>query len=101
MLQAAKAAAAYSEFRIHDALEAALAISNRGNQYMEEVAPWTAFKKVSADVPLHFFAQANLRRAGARVPVLQDCFPPMLTCQQSLDILHGAAEVCAALGQLS
>ena len=65
MLQAEKAAAAYSEFRIHDALEAALAISNKGNQYMEEVAPWTAFKKVSAVALLQSFAQANVRRVGA------------------------------------
>lgn len=65
MLQAAKAAAAYSDFRIHDALEAALAVSNRGNQYMEEVAPWAAFKKVSAGVSLHFRAQAIPRRVGA------------------------------------
>ena len=40
------AADAYEELRMHDALEAALAIANRGNLYMEEVAPWTAFKKV-------------------------------------------------------
>ena len=43
--QADRAEAAYQDFRLHDALEAALAISNRGNLYMEEVAPWTAFKK--------------------------------------------------------
>ena len=41
-----KAEAAYQDFRIHDALEAALAISSRGNLYMEEIAPWSAFKKV-------------------------------------------------------
>ena len=45
--QVARAEAAYQDFRLHDALEAALAISNRGNLYMEEVAPWTAFKKGS------------------------------------------------------
>ena len=44
--QAQKAEAAYQDFRIHDALDAALAISNRGNLYMEEIAPWSAFKKV-------------------------------------------------------
>ena len=45
--QVDRAEAAYRDFRLHDALEAALAISNRGNLYMEEVAPWTAFKKGS------------------------------------------------------
>ena len=45
--QVDRAEAAYQDFRLHDALEAALAISNRGNLYMEEVAPWTAFKKGS------------------------------------------------------
>ena len=65
MPQAERAAAAYSEFRLHDALEAALAISNRGNQYMEEVAPWTAFKKASADALLQSCAQAYLRRVLA------------------------------------
>ena len=44
--QVKKAEAAYEDFRIQDALDAALAISNRGNLYMEEVAPWSAFKKV-------------------------------------------------------
>lgn len=44
--QVQKAEAAYRDFRLHDALEAALVISNRGNLYMEEVAPWAAFKKV-------------------------------------------------------
>ena len=45
--QVDRAKAAYQDFRLHDALEAALVISNRGNLYMEEVAPWTAFKKGS------------------------------------------------------
>jgi methionyl-tRNA synthetase len=46
VLQVEAAACAYEELRLHEALEAALAIANRGNLYMEEVAPWTAFKKV-------------------------------------------------------
>ena len=46
------AEAAYEELRLHDALEAALAIAGRGNLYMEEVAPWTALKKVRALVPV-------------------------------------------------
>jgi methionyl-tRNA synthetase len=40
------ATAAYEELRLHDAMEAILAIANRGNLYMEQVAPWTSFKKV-------------------------------------------------------
>ena len=44
--QVQKAEVAYQDFRVQDALEAALVISNRGNLYMEEVAPWSAFKKV-------------------------------------------------------
>ena len=42
----AAAAGAYEELRLHDALEAVVAIAGRGNLYMEQVAPWTAFKKV-------------------------------------------------------
>lgn len=37
--------AAYERMRFGEACEAALAISSRGNQYLEEVAPWAAFKK--------------------------------------------------------
>jgi methionyl-tRNA synthetase len=33
------------DMKFHDACTAALVISGRGNQYMEEVAPWTALKK--------------------------------------------------------
>lgn len=44
--QVTAAAEAYKELRLHDALEAVVAIANRGNLYMEQVAPWTAFKKV-------------------------------------------------------
>jgi methionyl-tRNA synthetase len=36
---------AYARMRFHDACEAALTLSGRGNQLLEEVAPWTAFKK--------------------------------------------------------
>lgn len=39
------AATGYDRLRFHDALEAALALSSRGNRYLEESAPWTAFKK--------------------------------------------------------
>ena len=38
-------AQAYARLRFHEACEAALSLSGRGNQYLEEVAPWTAFKK--------------------------------------------------------
>ena len=35
----------YEDLRFHDACTAALAISGKGNQYLEEVAPLTALKK--------------------------------------------------------
>ncbi len=38
------AEAAYEAMRFHAAAAAILAIGTRGNLYMEEVAPWTAFK---------------------------------------------------------
>lgn len=38
-------ASAFGRLRFHEACEAALAVSGRGNQYLEETAPWTAFKK--------------------------------------------------------
>lgn len=38
----------YERMRFDRACEAALSISSRGNQYLEETAPWTAFKKVGA-----------------------------------------------------
>jgi methionyl-tRNA synthetase len=40
-----EAAAAYEEMRFTAALEALLALTGRGNQYLEETAPWSAFKK--------------------------------------------------------
>jgi methionyl-tRNA synthetase len=42
-------AAAFRRLRFDQACEAALAISGRGNQYLEETAPWTAFKKGSEE----------------------------------------------------
>lgn len=42
-------AAGYERLRFDHACEAALAISGRGNQYLEETAPWTAFKKGSEE----------------------------------------------------
>ena len=38
-------ASAYTRLRFHEACEAALSVSGRGNQYLEEMAPWSAFKK--------------------------------------------------------
>lgn len=40
------AATAYAELRFHDALAAAVGVSSQGNRFFDEVAPWTAFKKV-------------------------------------------------------
>lgn len=37
----------YETMRFDRACEAALSISSRGNQYLEETAPWSAFKKGS------------------------------------------------------
>lgn len=36
---------AYNTLKFHLACEGALAIATRGNQYLEEMAPWTALKK--------------------------------------------------------
>ena len=38
-------ASAFNKMRFHDACETALSLSGRGNQFLEETAPWTAFKK--------------------------------------------------------
>lgn len=35
----------FVDMKFHDACTSALVISGKGNQYMEEVAPWTALKK--------------------------------------------------------
>ena len=35
----------FQNMKFHDACTAALVISGKGNQYLEEIAPWTAFKK--------------------------------------------------------
>jgi methionyl-tRNA synthetase len=43
--QVAAAAAAYEQLAPHQAVEAVLAISAAGNLYLEQTAPWTAFKK--------------------------------------------------------
>ena len=42
--QAPKVFEAYSSLRFHEACEAALVLSGRGNRYLEETAPWKAFK---------------------------------------------------------
>lgn len=42
-------AAAFDRLRFDQACEAALTISGRGNQYLEETAPWSAFKKGSEE----------------------------------------------------
>lgn len=42
-------AGAYERLAFGAACEAALAVSSRGNQYLEETGPWSAFKKGSAD----------------------------------------------------
>ena len=39
---------AYERMAFHDAAHAAVAISSRGNLFLQETAPWTAFKKVPA-----------------------------------------------------
>ena len=52
-LQVAAAEAAYEAMRFHAAAAAILAIGTRGNLYMEEVAPWTAFKVA----PMHALLQ--------------------------------------------
>jgi methionyl-tRNA synthetase len=38
-------ASSFNKMRFHDACEQALSVSGRGNQLLEETAPWTAFKK--------------------------------------------------------
>lgn len=48
LAQVKAAGEAYEELRLHDAMEAVVAIASRGNLYMEQTAPWTAFKKVRA-----------------------------------------------------
>lgn len=61
--RAPEVASAYSRLRFHEALEAALSVSGRGNQLLEEVAPWTAFKKGDDD--------AKADAAAALVAVLE------------------------------
>ncbi|GAB4819284.1 hypothetical protein N2152v2_006330 [Parachlorella kessleri] len=39
----------YASMRFDRACEAALSVSSRGNQFLEETAPWTAFKKGSEE----------------------------------------------------
>lgn len=39
----------FLNLKFHDACTSALVISGKGNQYMEEVAPWTALKKGTAE----------------------------------------------------
>lgn len=56
--QVAAAAAAYEELRLHDAMEAVVSIAGRGNLYMEQVAPWTAFKKVCLVKPFRYHRKA-------------------------------------------
>ena len=43
----AEAAAAYESMQLHTAVDAVLAIANRGNLYLDEMQPWIALKKVS------------------------------------------------------
>jgi methionyl-tRNA synthetase len=41
-------AGVYERMAFHEAAHGAVAISSRGNLYLQETAPWTAFKKVPA-----------------------------------------------------
>lgn len=44
-------AAAYEQMAFSDAAAAIQKLSARGNLFMEEQAPWTAFKKASCQAP--------------------------------------------------
>ena len=54
--QVPKAWAAYEDLDFAGASAAALALSGRGNQYLEQQAPWTSLKVRQA-----FLRQPNLR----------------------------------------
>lgn len=47
--QVAKAGKAYDRLAFHEAASAALALSSRGNLFINETTPWNAFKKGSSD----------------------------------------------------
>jgi Anticodon binding domain of methionyl tRNA ligase len=47
-IQVPVVAGAYERMAFHEAAHAAVAISSRGNLFLQETAPWTAFKKVRA-----------------------------------------------------
>ena len=75
-------AAGYERLRFNDALEAALAISGRGNQYLEETAPWTAFKKGSdADKEAAAAVLAAVLEAVRVVAVLLSPVTPALSAR--------------------
>lgn len=57
---------AYERMAFHDAAHATIAISSRGNLYLQETAPWTAFKKVCCcAVKKHAGQKCAEQRMGA------------------------------------
>lgn len=59
----AKAAEAYDRLAFHEAAAAALALSSRGNLYLQETTPWTVLKKVG--VSIMTLVRTNVRSASA------------------------------------
>jgi methionyl-tRNA synthetase len=67
---AARAAEAYAAMAPHLALEAVVGVATRGNLFMEEVAPWTALKKVRAHAHTLTHSRTHARaRAQTRASV--------------------------------
>ena len=46
-MQVERVASAYEACALHDAAEGAMAVAVRANKFVDDAAPWTAFKKVS------------------------------------------------------
>ncbi len=46
-MQVERVAAAYEACALHEAAEGSMAVAVRANKFVDDAAPWTAFKKVS------------------------------------------------------
>jgi methionyl-tRNA synthetase len=83
----------YNTMKFHDAIAAALSISSRGNRYLEETAPWTAFKSGSdADKAAAGAALVDVLEAVRIVAVLLSPVTPALSKKVYLQLGYNEEE---------
>lgn len=84
---------AYEKMKFHEAADAALALSSRGNRYLEEIAPWTAFKSGTDEEKQQAAAAlADVLEAVRIVAVLLQPVTPSLSKRVYLQLGYSEVE---------